>query len=153
MTVATINSTVSVVVASELGMNNAQAYAPAIAKVSEALEAREYDIVDAIVDAADSKYGVGGHEVRAILTAAGLSERPAPVVPEPVAEPVLEGEADEKEDESVTADDVAAGKRSKAQRLAKLEEDQAQILSALGSLGQSVTALKALAERHLGASL
>lgn len=139
MTVASINSTVTVVVSSELGMNNAQAYAPAIAKVSEALEAREYDIVDVIAERANEQYGVSKREVAAILHEAGLAERPAPapvVVPEPEVE----------EDETVTADDVASGKLSKGERIAKLEEGQAAILEALNGL-------KRLAERHLGASL
>lgn len=135
MTVASINSTVTVVVSSELGMNNAQAYAPTIAKVSEALEAREYDIVDAIVELAQGY--AAAEDVRNILTQAGLSERPAPVV---VPEPEVE------EDDTVTADDVASGKLSKGERIAKLEEGQAAILEALNGL-------KRLAERHLGASL
>jgi hypothetical protein len=134
MTVASINSTVTVTVAAELGMHNAESYAPAINKVSEALEAREYDIVDAIVEAA--KGYVHESEVRSILKNVGLAERPAPVVvPEP-----------EVEEEAVTAGDVASGKRSKGQRIADLEKGQAQILAALNGL-------TALAERHLGASL
>lgn len=137
MTVASINSTVTVIVSSELGMNNAAAYADAIAKVSEALEAREYDIVDAIAEAANEQYGVSKREVAAILHSAGLAERPAPVV---VPEPEV------KEDDTVTADDVASGKLSKGERIAKLEEGQAAILEALNGL-------KRLAERHLGASL
>lgn len=139
MTVASINSTVTVVVSAELGMSAASSYAPAITKVSEALEAREYDIVDAIAEVANERYGVSKREVATILHEVGLAERPAPVVvPEPVAE------ADE--DEAVTADDVAKGKLSKSERIAKLEEGQASILSAIGKLTE-------LAQRHLGASL
>ena len=130
MTVASINSTVSVVVASELGMDAQSSYAPAIAKVSEALEAREYDIVDAIVESA--KGYARESDVRNLLKNAGLAERPAPA-PEP-------------EEEAVTADDVAEGKLSKGERIAKLEEGQAAILSAIGKLTE-------LANRHLGASL
>lgn len=135
MTVASINSTVTVIVSSELGMGTASSYAPTIAKVSEALEAREYDIVDAIVELAQGY--AAAEDVRNILTQAGLSERPAPVV---VPEPEVE------EDDTVTADDVASGKLSKGERIAKLEEGQAAILEALNGL-------KRLAERHLGASL
>lgn len=139
MTVASINSTVTVVVSSELGMSAASSYSEAITKVSEALEAREYDIVDAIAERANEVYGVSKREVAAILVNAGLAERPAPapvVVPEPEVE----------EDEAVTAGDVEDGKLSKGQRIAKLEEGQAAILEA-------IKGLKALAERHLGASL
>jgi len=139
MTVASINSTVSVVVASELGMDAQSSYAPAISKVSEALEAREYDIVDAIAEVANERYGVSKREVATILHEAGLAERPAPVV---VPEPVFESE----EEDTVTAGDVASGKLSKGERIAKLEEGQAAILSAIGKLTE-------LANRHLGASL
>lgn len=139
MTVESINSTVTVVVSSELGMGAASSYSGPIAKVSEALEAREHDIVDAIAEAANDQYGVSKSEVVAILHSAGLSERPAPA---PVVVPELEVE----EDDTVTADDVAAGKLSKGERIAKLEEGQAAILDALNGL-------KRLAERHLGASL
>lgn len=142
MTVASINSTVTVVVDSELGMGASNSYAPAINAVTTALEAREYDVVDAIVEKAEARWGVDPEAVRYILTEAGLAERPAPVAaPEPEAE------------ESVTADDVEGGKPSKARRLAKLEEDQATILSSLNALAQSVAGLKSLAERHLGSSL
>lgn len=149
MTVASINSTVSVVVASELGMDAQSSYAAPIAKVSEALEAREHDIVDAIVAAAQERYysyDVSKEDIEAIVAEAGLSVRPAPA-------PVVEESAPEQDEEAVTADDVAQGKLSKGQRLAKLEESQAAILSALQSLGQTTAALKTLAERHLGASL
>lgn len=132
MTVATINSTVTVVVSAELGMGTASSYAPAIAKVSEALEAREYDLVDAIAERANEVYGVSKHEVAGLLHNLGMAERPAPA-------PV-------EEEAPVTADDVAKGKLSKGERIAKLEEGQAAILEGLA-------ALKALAERHLGASL
>lgn len=143
MTVASINSTITVVVASELGMDAQSSYAAPIRKVSEALEAREYDIVDAIVEAANSQYGVSRHEAATILHNAGLAERPKPVaVPEPVFE-----------DEAVTADDVESGKKSKAERIAKLEEDQAQILSTLSELAGHVRTLSELANRHLGAGL
>jgi hypothetical protein len=142
MTVATINSTVTVVVSAELGIDTTSQYAPAIAKVSEALEAREYDIVDAIAETANARYGVSKREVATILHEAGLSQRPAPVVvPEPAAE--------QDEDEAVTSD----GKKSKGQRIADLEQGQAQILEALGSLTKNVADLGALAQRHLGSSL
>lgn len=142
MTVASINSTVSVVVSSELGIDTASQYAPAIAKVSEALEAREYDIVDAIAERANSRYGVSKHEVATILHEAGLAERPAPVaVPAPVEQ--------DDEDEAVTAD----GKKSKGQRIADLEKGQANIASLLTELSGSVRSLSELAQKHLGASL
>ena len=145
MTVASINSTVTVVVSSELGMSAASSYSEAIAKVSEALEAREYDIVDAIAEVANERYGVSKREVATILHEAGLAERPAPVV---VPEPVVEDE-----DEAVTADDVAAGKKSKAARIAALEESQAQIISTQAKIVEALEGLTALANRHLGSSL
>lgn len=143
MTVASINSTITVVVEAEFGTVQSSRYEGTVAKVSEALEAREYDIVDAIVEAANSQYGVSRHEAATLLHNAGLAERPKPVaVPEPVFE-----------DEAVTADEVAAGKKSKAERIAKLEEDQAQILSTLSELAGHVRTLSELANRHLGSSL
>lgn len=143
MTFASIKTTVATTVSEELGASYNVSYANAIGTVVAELESREYDIVDALVEQAEARYGVNRDEVRAMLVDAGLSERPKPVVvPEPA------------EDEgAVTADDVAAGKPSKAKRLAKLEEDQATILSGLQSLTQTVAALKSLAERHLGSSL
>lgn len=138
MTVASITTTVTDVVINEVGTGYAQ-YQPAIAKVSEALEAREYDIVDAIAEAANERYGVSKHDVAAILHEAGLAERPKPVVvPEP------------EEEETVTDSE---GKRSKAQRIADLEEGQAKTLSLLTELAGSVRSLSELANRHLGASL
>jgi hypothetical protein len=139
MTVASINSTVTVVVSSELGMDTAGQYAGAIAKVSEALEAREYDIVDAIAERAEARYGVDVDEVRTILHEAGLSERPAPVV--------------EPEEEAVTTADVEGGKKSKGERIADLEENQTKTLSILTELAGSVRSLTELANRHLNAGL
>ena len=133
MTVASINSTITVVVEAELGTVQSSQYEGAVNKVSEALAQREYDIVDAIAERANTEYGVSKREVATILHEAGLAERPAPVV---VPEPAVE-------DEAVTE---AEGKLSKGERITKLEEGQAQILEALAGL-------TALAQRHLGASL
>lgn len=148
MTVSSIFTTVSSVVAEELGGYAASSYSPAIAKVSEALAEREYAVVDAIVEAAVERFGYSAYrdEIVEILTTAGLAQRPAPVVPEPVVvEPPFEA-PELKEDESVTADDVAKGKLSKGERIAKLEEGQAAILEA-------IKGLTSLANRHLGADL
>lgn len=144
MTVSSIFTTVSSVVAEELGGYAASSYAPAIAKVSEALAEREYAVVDAIVEAAVERFGYSAYrdEIVEILTTAGLAQRPAPVVEAPaVEEPTFDDEA-----ESVTADDVAKGKLSKGERIAKLEEGQAAILEA-------IKGLTSLANRHLGADL
>jgi hypothetical protein len=135
MTVATINSTITVVVSAELGIDTTSQYAPAIAKVAEALEAREYDIVDAIAERANSRYGVSKHEVAAILHEVGLAERPAPVA---APEPVVEDSADE--------DAAEGGKESKGKKIARIEKQVAD-------LAASVAELAALAKRHLGASL
>lgn len=140
MTVASINSTVSVVVASELGLGSVEQYTPAITKVTEALTTREYDIVDAVAERANTLYGVSKRDVANILHDAGLAQRPAPVaVPVP---PVVEDE-DDNEDEAAGAQ---LSKKSKGQRIADLEQGQVAILEALGEL-------KSLAQRHLGASL
>lgn len=136
MTVASISTTISSVVEAELGGTSASYYAPAVTKVTEALAEREYDIVEAVVEAAADKYGVSASEVTAILTEAGLTVRPAPVFEAPEL----------KDEEAVTADDVAKGKLSKGERIAKLEEGQAAILEA-------IKGLTTLANRHLGANL
>lgn len=140
MTVASINSTITVVVEAELGTVQSSQYEGAVNKVSEALAQREYDIVDAIAERANTEYGVSKREVATILHEAGLAERPAPVV---VPEPAVE-------DEAVTESE---GKRSKAQRIADLEENQNKTLSLLTELAGNVRTLSELANRHLGASL
>lgn len=148
MTVASINSTVTTIVAAQLGQSVADQYSGAITAITRALEAREHNIVDAVAETANENYGVSKREVATILHGAGLSERPAPVaVPVPVAVPFGE---DATPDEAVAAKD---GKLSKGERIAKLEEGQANIAKLLTELSGSVRSLSELAEKHLGASL
>jgi hypothetical protein len=141
MTVASINTTVTTIVAAELGLSVADQYSGAITAISRALEAREYDIVDAVAERANEDYGVSKREVATILHEAGLSERPAPVVV-PVTVTVLEDPFEDDDAELTPVD----GKESKKARIARIEEQVA-------SLATAVSELTALAKRHLGASL
>lgn len=118
---ANINSTITETVSNLVGDSAIHLYGDAITAVSKALEEREYTIRETIVEKArDLGYG---SEADDILNAAGVMERPAPE-PEPVVEAPVADESEESGD--------------------KLDK----VISALGSLSETVGKLVSAAERN-----
>ena len=85
MTSTVISGIIESVVASELGSDTVENYAPAIAKVSEALTEKAYDATDELISIAVNQLGVSEDDARHYITQSGLPVRPLPE-PEPVVE-------------------------------------------------------------------
>lgn len=91
MTSTVISGIIESVVASELGSDTVENYAPAIAKVSEALTEKAYDATDELISIAVNQLGVSEDDARHYITQSGLPVRPLPepeavVVEEPAVE-------------------------------------------------------------------
>lgn len=96
---SSINETITAVVSEELG-EDTSVYTAAINAVSKALEEREYDITESVIEAAMEHTGFTRDEIEAEAVRAGLSLRPKP---EPVVEeePAAEAEPASIEDRVV----------------------------------------------------
>jgi len=105
---------------------NLDGYGHYIDLAVEALEEREYNISDQLVQFAQEQTSYGEAAIRSILRETELSERPAP------------------EPETVTPDDDEP--LTEDERLTKIEDQ-------IGKLVEVVGTLTDLAKRHLGANL
>ena len=149
----TITSTLAAQGVSAIG------YGRHIDAVVEALTEREYALTDRIVEALVTHTSLSRHDIVSHGAAIGLLFRPTPA---PAAEPTVEVREFEAEfNEEVAAADYDAAsdvesveeteievsvtepKGSKGKRIAKLEAQQAEIMSTLNNLVD-------LANRHLG---
>lgn len=119
MTISSIKETVD----SALPVGAQSRYPGEYETLLDALNEREYQIVEAVVEGVVRQFGVTPEQVVPRLEALGLSVRPAPE-PEPEPEP----EAPKSVEERVAA-----------------------IESAVATLVDSVASLNELANRHLGA--
>lgn len=106
---------------------NLDGYGHYIDLAVEALEEREYNISDQLVEFALEQTSYGESEIRSILRETELSERPAP------------------EPETVTPEE-ASEPQSDSERISKIEGQIEKVIEVLDRLTN-------LAKRHLGANL
>jgi hypothetical protein len=111
-----------------------QQYAEHISNVEKALVEREQYLTESLINLVDSRHGYDyAEEAKELLAEIGFE-----IKPEPQPEPVIEDEP---------AADLTDSERigKVGERVTLLEEGQAKILDALGTLTR-------LAEKHLGTS-
>lgn len=135
---STISSALTEAGVSEYSRSSYQSYIDAVEK---AVTERDYQISEALIEAA-SQQGIGERHATLLLVNAGLSVRPV-VVPEPVAVEV------EVEEEVTVEEDVVEGGKSKGKNGKRIDALEEKIDTLSGSIAQLVQ----LANRHLGASL
>jgi hypothetical protein len=130
MTSTVISDTITSVVVEELGESVASQYAPAIEKISAALTEQAYTSTDRLIEFAVQETGYDEDTLRGFIENSGLPVRPKPepvVEDEPIEYPVVDPASD-------------------SGRIHLLEEGQAKINEALGSL----IGLAQKVSKHLG---
>jgi hypothetical protein len=92
---ANITTTITAAVAAELGEDIVSQYGAAIAKISEAVQEREYNLIEELVEKAAEETGYTVDQIEGFVTDAGFEVRPKP---EPVVEAAPEAVTDGDDD-------------------------------------------------------